>query len=221
MLCKLVLLDDREQLTAQESGYAQLRLTDPIAVKRGDHFVVRFYSPIETVGGGVVLDPAPERHKRSDPAVLESLAIKEKGSLEDTIRQAVLEGSPKFRPLDAVRESLDIPQEEFAAQVKLLEEAGELIPITGKLDLHRDYLATLQGQLTRILESTTSPTPASRHAKDELRSRFLPPGDRPCATKILDWMEGQGPHPVRRPKGRPLHLHRQLQRKPQAAFRQN
>lgn len=193
VLCKLVLLDDREQLTAQESGYAQLRLTDPIAVKRGDHFVVRFYSPIETVGGGVVLDPAPERHKRSDPAVLESLAIKEKGSLEDTIRQAVLEGSPKFRPLDAVRESLDIPQEEFAAQVKLLEEAGELIPITGKLDLHRDYLATLQGQLTRILEEYHKSNPLQAGMrKDELRSRFLPGREIALCDKILDWMEGQG-----------------------------
>ena len=46
VLCKLILLD-AEMLTAGESGFAQLRLTEPVAVKEGDFYVVRFYSPLE------------------------------------------------------------------------------------------------------------------------------------------------------------------------------
>lgn len=55
VLCKVVLLD-RDSISAGESCYAQLRLEEEIAVKTGDRFVLRFYSPLETIGGGVILD---------------------------------------------------------------------------------------------------------------------------------------------------------------------
>ena len=75
VLCKVVLLD-RDSISAGESCYAQLRLEEEIAVKTGDRFVLRFYSPLETIGGGVILDSNPFKHKRNDPQVLESLNIK-------------------------------------------------------------------------------------------------------------------------------------------------
>ena len=71
-LAKAVLLE-RDELRPGESCLAQLRLTEPMAVKQGDRFVIRFYSPVETIGGGTVLDPRPLRHKRHDLAVLDTL----------------------------------------------------------------------------------------------------------------------------------------------------
>ena len=52
-LAKAVLLD-RDALRPGESCYAQLRLSEALAARQGDRFVVRFYSPLETVGGGVM-----------------------------------------------------------------------------------------------------------------------------------------------------------------------
>ena len=43
------------------SAYARLRLEAPVVVTRGDRFIVRAYSPPDTVGGGLVLDPLPPR----------------------------------------------------------------------------------------------------------------------------------------------------------------
>ena len=60
-----------------ESAYAQLRLAEPFAARCGDRFVIRFLSPLETIGGGVILDPLPCRHKRGDPAVLSALTVLE------------------------------------------------------------------------------------------------------------------------------------------------
>lgn len=57
-LCKVVLLD-RDKLDPGESCYAQLRMTAPVSTKAGDRFVIRFFSPLETIGGGVVLDDTP------------------------------------------------------------------------------------------------------------------------------------------------------------------
>ena len=43
------------------SSYARLRLEGPVVVTRGDRFIVRAYSPPDTIGGGFVLDPQPPR----------------------------------------------------------------------------------------------------------------------------------------------------------------
>ena len=88
-LAKTVLLD-RDELCPGESCLAQLRLTEPVAVKQGDRFVIRFYSPVETIGGKV-LDPQPLRHKRHDPAVLDSLILREQGSGSQRLLQAAEE----------------------------------------------------------------------------------------------------------------------------------
>lgn len=89
-LAKAVLLE-RDELRPGESCLAQLRLTEPMAVKQGDRFVIRFYSPVETIGGGKVLDPRPLRHKRHDPAVLDSLILREQGSGSQRLLQAAEE----------------------------------------------------------------------------------------------------------------------------------
>ena len=89
-LAKAVLLD-RDELRPGESCLAQLRLTEPMAVKQGDRFVIRFYSPVETIGGGTVLDPRPLRHKRHDPVVLDNLILREQGSGSQRLLQAAEE----------------------------------------------------------------------------------------------------------------------------------
>ena len=65
VLCRAVLLD-KEEIGPGESGLAQLRLEEEIAVRRGDRFIVRFYSPMETIGGGVVIEANPAKKKRFD-----------------------------------------------------------------------------------------------------------------------------------------------------------
>ena len=90
LLAKVVLFG-RDELKPGESCYAQLRLTEPIATKNGDRFVIRFFSPLETIGGGVILDDQPRRHKRSDPKIQDILKIKESGSRDDLTIQFLAE----------------------------------------------------------------------------------------------------------------------------------
>lgn len=90
ILCRVVLLD-KEEIGPGESGYVQLRLEEEIAVRRGDKFVVRFYSPMETIGGGVILEPNPGVKKRFQENVIEELKRKESGSSADVIELHVRE----------------------------------------------------------------------------------------------------------------------------------
>ncbi len=55
---------DAEALEAGQEGWVQLRLETPVAVQRGDRFILRQASPSRTLGGGVVVNPYPGRRWR-------------------------------------------------------------------------------------------------------------------------------------------------------------
>lgn len=63
LVCKVILFD-REILKPGEEAVVQLRMEQATAMKAGDHFVIRFYSPVETMGGGVVLNPNAVKRRR-------------------------------------------------------------------------------------------------------------------------------------------------------------
>ncbi len=62
-----VLLVDHAELRRGESGLAQVRLEEPLAPRYDDRFIVRSYSPVYTIGGGVVLDALPPRRTTLKP----------------------------------------------------------------------------------------------------------------------------------------------------------
>ena len=73
-------LEGRE-IAAGTGAPVELRLADPIAAVPGDRFVIRRLSPVETIGGGVVLDPSPAAARgRSDAARRDRIARLETGS---------------------------------------------------------------------------------------------------------------------------------------------
>ena len=73
-----VRLLDRDELAPGESGWAQVWLEEPVALARGDHFVLR--SPDTTLGGGIVVDVDAKRHRRNNATVLERLERISQGS---------------------------------------------------------------------------------------------------------------------------------------------
>lgn len=74
-----------DKISPGEEGFVQLRLEEKIVARDGDHFIIRSYSPVHTIGGGVILDCQPIKNKRYDEAVLKSLSIKEEGTLSDIL----------------------------------------------------------------------------------------------------------------------------------------
>lgn len=96
ILCRAVPLEV-EEIMPGESGLVQLRLEESIVAKKGDKFVVRRYSPMETIGGGIVIDTNPRKHKRFDTNIIEALKIKEKGELSD-ILEAYLKNNSRNYP---------------------------------------------------------------------------------------------------------------------------
>lgn len=185
-LCKAVLLD-RDALKAGESCYAQLRLSETIAAKNGDRFVVRFYSPIETVGGGEILAANPLKHKRYDKAALEALAVKENGSMKDKIILAIAEYSPRFATTEWISRRLFIEEERLQSEIAGMGKDSKLVQITGKIIIHESYMVHLQSRLIELLtEYHAKNTLQEGIRRDELRGRLLPQIDISVADKVLE-----------------------------------
>ena len=72
---------DQEALLPGDEGWVQLRLEAPLLARAGDRFVIRSYSPVTTIGGGVVAEPAaPKRTRLHDRARAGLAAIVDPGS---------------------------------------------------------------------------------------------------------------------------------------------
>lgn len=186
VLCKVILLD-RDSISAGESCYAQLRLEEEIAVKTGDRFVLRFYSPLETIGGGVILDSNPFKHKRNDPAVLESLHIKESGSGKEKISAALHDYSSRFETLDFLQVQTAIPKEQFDQQIQKLLKDKTAFRVSDSIVIHSDYLTHLKDTAVRLLSAYHQENPLrDGMKKDEFRSKFLHFDDIAVIDKITD-----------------------------------
>lgn len=189
VLCKAVLLEG-DALEPGQSGYAQLRLEETVAVKAGDHFVVRFYSPLETVGGGVILDPSPFKRKRGDEEALEQLKILETGSLQDKICQGIRMGSPHYRTLDFVAVQFGATMDQAREAAQALEQAGQIARITPELYLHQQFIQAQGQRLSQILREYHTANPLKEGMKkEELRTRFLPRQSQAIADGMLAYYE--------------------------------
>lgn len=78
-----LILFEKEVIKASEQCYAQIRLKDPVVVMSGDRYIIRRLSPLETLGGGLVLDTDPAKRRRKDG--IDDLKVLYAGTLEERI----------------------------------------------------------------------------------------------------------------------------------------
>jgi len=88
-------------------GFAQLRLEEEIAVKNYDKFIIRTYSPMITIGGGVILDCNPKKHNRFNDEILNKLKIQSKGSGKDLIANYILLNQQYLVTADKIAKALE------------------------------------------------------------------------------------------------------------------
>lgn len=68
VLGRVRVLAERGEIPPGETGLAQLRLESPVIALHNDRFVLRSYSPSETIAGGLVLDPFATKHRGKELA---------------------------------------------------------------------------------------------------------------------------------------------------------
>lgn len=176
VLCRIVLLD-RDVLEPGEEAYAQLRLEEETVAKRGDRFILRFYSPMYTIGGGKVLESNPNKKKRFDEKVLEELKIKEEGDSIDIIERIVLDNSKSFPTIKEIATTTGILEENVKKDIEVLANKDKLILFNLTREvyiIHREYFDLLRENILDELEKFHKKYPLrAGMSKEEIRSKFL------------------------------------------------
>lgn len=117
---------DAEVLVPGASGWVQLRLARPVAVQRGDRFILRQASPSRTLGGGVVVNPYPGRRwRRFRPEVIAMLEALRSGEPPRLLEQALRSAEPASFATLAASSGLDAATTINALQQ--LAGAGKLV----------------------------------------------------------------------------------------------
>jgi len=137
VLGRVVLLDETELGgdAGARTGLVQLHLEDELVAAREDRLVLRFYSPVTSIAGGVILDPSPERHKRFEEKALETLAVMEDGDASDLFLQALRDAGMLGL---AVADALGQQDDPLALQV-------------GKRVYHRELLTSLGIKIAELV----------------------------------------------------------------------
>ena len=155
ILCRAVLLD-KEEIGPGESGYVQLRLEEEIAVRRGDKFVVRFYSPMETIGGGVILEPNPGVKKRFHQDVIDELKRKESGSVADVIELHIREHGKTLITLAELAKMTALSEQEIQEAAEELKSQGQIQEFQLKKDTWFWHADSRRAATEEILAALTA-----------------------------------------------------------------
>jgi selenocysteine-specific elongation factor len=81
-----------DEIAPGQSGWAQIKSSEPVCALKGDRFVLR--DTQDTLGGGVILEPDAPRHRRNDHEVIARLETLASGSGEAMLAQALRDVEP-------------------------------------------------------------------------------------------------------------------------------
>lgn len=172
-IAKAVLLD-KDSIGAGESAYAQLRFDLPLAVKRTDRFIVRFYSPVETFGGGIILDSCPGKHKRHQEELISALKIRETGTDDEILELVLKEESICFPSIHMLAAKLNWTDRETESRMEILKKQKKALSLNDGNFFHKAFWERITEKTTEILTSFHKENPiAQGMEKEEFKSRIL------------------------------------------------
>jgi selenocysteine-specific elongation factor len=111
-----------DELAPGGSALAQFLLESKVVPARGDRFVFRAYSPMRTLGGGTVLEPAAKKRKRGD---VSGLAVTERGDATARVAQALVQAGVVPRREDELAKALELAPAVVGTEVARLVAEGE------------------------------------------------------------------------------------------------
>jgi len=153
VMARVILLGGREQLAPGEEAYVQYRLEGPIVAIYGDRYILRSYSPMTTIGGGVVLDSRPKKHRHHQASILEPLQKRRQGNVHELI---VLIIEEKKMPLTRSQLLLltEIKEGQLEQALAELLSGGKLLQLPGEGQTYYVSPPLLETLLAELVDLT-------------------------------------------------------------------
>jgi selenocysteine-specific elongation factor len=180
VLGRVVLLD-KEKLAPGDDALVQFRLEEQLTAEHGDRYVIRQYSPTRTIGGGMILDSYPEKHKRFKPEIIDYLKVMEEGSPKERIEQILLKLQTQANTEeDLIRASNIAPVEMKTALETLISEQKVFVFGRERHFMHIDWYNKTKEAIINNLKQFHAEQPLKLGiSREELRTKLSYPPPTP------------------------------------------
>ena len=183
VLGRIAILGGRE-IQGGQQAYCQIRLEGDITAVFGDRFVLRSYSPMKLLGGGIVLDPNPVKHKRFDKEVIQILEARARGDLREIL---TAELHCRYLKRKDIKKSLDLQEDHIDAVINNLRHEGK-IKVLGDYLFDRGRLEGIRRDILDTVRRLHGEQPLKPGiSKEKLKSKF--PFEGELFDRILSMIE--------------------------------
>jgi selenocysteine-specific elongation factor len=178
-----VILLDREELAPGEGAYVQYRLEQPAIALPRDRYVIRSYSPVQTIGGGVLLDVQPAKHRRGEAALTSHFQLLAEGSPEEIVAHHLKQAAHAGLRLSEFLTRTELPEARLRQVAAGLRQSGRARAVNAELGwyLHAEALSALLTTLRTHLTTYHRQNPLKPNISiEELRAKVRGLGERVC-----------------------------------------
>lgn len=176
ILCRVVILD-KEEIAPGENAYVQLRLEKPINAQRNDRYVLRSYSPMHTIAGGTIIEPAAQKAKRFNEKYIEELKVKESGKTENILENTVKKLSAEYPDTTVILKALGKNEESIEEKLQTLVEDNIIIKLTAldkTIYIHKDFIKQKIEEIEKILTVYHNENPLKGGIpKEEIKNKIF------------------------------------------------
>lgn len=169
---------ERDALEPGETGWAQIKLDAPLAVVKGDYYVIR--SNRTTLGGGNIVETHAKRHRRRHAPTIERLEAMELGSAQDILLKTIETSEPS--DFDRLVNRANMDANTVTSELNAMAADGLIVTLGGAAVGRGSYVFTAGGwngvveKAQQALDTYYRQFPLRRGApKEELRSRLSMP----------------------------------------------
>ncbi|MGB9716345.1 MAG: selenocysteine-specific translation elongation factor [Thermodesulfovibrionales bacterium] len=165
-----VILFGRDKLNSGENCYCQFRLNEPVIAMSGDRYIIRRFSPVETVGGGEVFDPTS--YKMSHKKSLKELEIFDKAALTQRIAVKVKRSGMQGINVSLIEGWINADFEAINKAIESLKK-DNVIKQFDSILIHKDFFGLFQKIMRELLEDFHTKNPLKPGIqKEELRNHM-------------------------------------------------
>ena len=161
------------ELLPGTTAVVQLLLREPVAALRGDRFVLRRPSPVETLGGGRVLDTGRPRATRARPVPARAASVLRTGTTDEVAALLVEESGPRGLGAEELTPRLGVPRWRAGELLASLQAEGKALRLGTELFASAAGLLEMERRATGLFdERKKSGAPTPLLPRGEFLSRF-------------------------------------------------
>lgn len=170
-----IILLGKEKVLPGEEAFFQIRLEEPVVAVFKDRFILRSLSPVTTIGGGEVLDPLPQKHKKHAGDGYENLIALEEANPKKVVQEYFKRVGINSLGIKDLRKRTGFSREALEEILNSLHTKGEIIALEGEGFVHKETFDKLKHQMLTFLKDYHKNNPLKDSvSKEEIKSKIFP-----------------------------------------------